>query len=147
MPTTFHVVTQPGIARPELFHIEKLVDANYQHVAIHTALKRLDAQTQLALDARASTWWETHYPGYSIESGGTSLVFAKLGHTNASSMVIALLVALLVISIACAIIIGSLHGVWIGMMCNLLPIIYVYAVWALLDGNLSIGGAVCVAPD
>ena len=129
---------------PAALGIDHLVDSNYQSLAIHAYLHPLDARSQLEFDASVHHWWQQHYSGFLIEGGGTTLVFAELGRRNASSMVTALLIALVLISIACAVIIKSAHGVWIGIVCNFFPVVVVYAIWALIDGSLSIGGAIVI---
>ena len=124
--------------------IQRLVDANYQRIAIHAYTDSLDAKAQIEFDNHVTTWFETRYPQFRISSGGTSKVFAHLGQRNALSMIKALLIALGVISFICIFVIKNIHGVWIGFFCNLFPIVVVYAVWALIDGNISIGGAVVI---
>ena len=132
------------IHTPTGLGIEHLVDPHYQRIAIHAYTNSLDAKSQIAFDDRVTNWFEQRYPEFSISSGGTSKVFAYLGQRNALSMIKALLIALLVISFICIVVIKNIHGLWIGIFCNLFPILVVYAVWALIDGNISIGGAVVI---
>ncbi|MEM7467786.1 MAG: MMPL family transporter [Pseudomonadota bacterium] len=124
--------------------LERLVDENYQHLAIHAYLTSVDADSLLQFNRRALEWFSQNYPAFEIRSGGTSLMFAYLGQHNATSMIKALLIALVFISFLCAIVLKKFNGLWLGILCNLFPIVAVYALWALVDGTVSIGGAVVI---
>lgn len=129
---------------PHGLGIENLVDSDYRTVALHVYVDSLDAKSLIEFNARVTVRLKNHFPEFVVASGGTSLVFAHLGHRNAASMLYALVAAVLVISLICIFILTSFHGAWIGALCNLLPVFIVYAWWALVDGNISIGGAVVI---
>ena len=54
--------------------------------------------------------------------------------------------ALTIALFAAALILGAVfrsgRAAWIGLACNFLPILLVYSVWAVVDGQISIGAAV-----
>lgn len=129
---------------PAALGIQQLVDKRYRSLAVHTYLAPLDAVEQIQFDAKAKSWFAASYPNLRLESAGTSLVFAHLGQRNASSMIYALVLALVAISLVCMLLLKSVHAIWIGLLCNLFPLLVVYAGWALLDGKISIGGAVVI---
>ena len=134
------------IHTPTGLGIEKLVDPNYRALAVYVYIEPLDARGHINFDKNVKHWFEENHrsPDLKISSGGTSLVFAHLGQRNARSMVYALVIALCASSLICIFILQSFHGAWIGILCNLSPLLIVYALWALIDGNISIGGAVVI---
>ncbi len=125
--------------------IEQLVDSEFSALAVHVYLRDLDAVTLSKFDRRAQDWLKDNLAPYHYRgAGGTSLAFANLGQRNARSMVYSLGIALIAISVICGLILRTWHGVWIGLVCNLSPILVVYGAWALGDGRISIGGAVVI---
>lgn len=129
---------------PRALGIENLVDEDYQTLAVHAYIAPSDAKSLIDFNRRAMQRLKGEFPTHTVSSGGTSLVFAHLGQRNAASMIYALLVAILVVALICLLILNTWHGVWIGVLCNLLPLVIVYAWWALIDGSISIGGAVVI---
>ena len=76
------------------------------------------------------------------ERGGAALMFASLGQQNIRSMLLALTIALLGAAVVLGAVLRSARIAWVGLVCNMLPILLVYAVWAVANGQISIGAAV-----
>jgi uncharacterized protein len=57
-------------------------------------------------------------------------------------MVYSLGIALVVIALIAGLILRSTKAAWIGVVCNVVPVLVAYALWALVDGNIALGGAV-----
>ena len=69
-------------------------------------------------------------------------MFAYLGEQNIRSMLTALIIALLGAALVLGLTLRSHRVAWIGLVCNILPVLLVYGIWAVADGHISIGAAV-----
>jgi predicted RND superfamily exporter protein len=118
------------------------VSDDYSSSAVSVYLRPLDSHALVNFDRRALAWTDENLAGYSVRSGGPTLMFAHLGQQNIHGMLTALAVALVVAALVLALVFRSAHFGWIALACNLLPIILVYSMWAVFDGQISIGAAV-----
>ena len=130
------------INAPSLFGLEQDLTRDYQAVKVSIFLEAVTAQELIAFDSKVKSWLENNITPYSYEGGvGPDLLFAKLGERNARSMFFSLGLALVVI----ALIIGGLLRSWsatlIGLICNLFPVVTVFALWSLIGGYISLGSA------
>lgn len=128
---------------PAALSLQHHVSEDYS--AIHAAvyLKNLDARTMIAFDDRVRAWLDRHLTPFPYQGGaGANLTFAHLGQRNAASMVYSLGIALVVIALIAGLILRSAKAAWIGVVCNVVPVLVAYALWALVDGNIALGGAV-----
>ncbi|MGE0471268.1 MAG: RND family transporter [Nitrospira sp.] len=128
---------------PAALSLQHHVSEDYS--AIHAAvyLKNLDARTMIAFDDRVRAWLDRHLTPFSYQGGaGANLTFAHLGQRNAASMVYSLSIALVAIALIAGLILRSVKAAWIGVVCNVVPVLVAYALWALVDGNIALGGAV-----
>ena len=122
---------------------EQYVDEDFSAVRIGVYLENLDSQALTEFDQRVQNWLDTHADAVSYTGGaGASLMFAYLGQRNAKGMIYSLGIALLVIGVATGLILRSAKVALIGLVCNVTPVLIVYAAWALLDGKIALGGAV-----
>ena len=122
---------------------EQYVDEDYSAVRIGVYLENLDSQALTKFDHRVQSWLDTHAEAVSYTGGaGASLMFAYLGQRNAQGMIYSLGIALLVIGVATGLILRSAKVALIGLVCNVAPVLIVYAAWALVDGKIALGGAV-----
>ena len=130
------------INAPSFFGLEQDLTRDYQAVKVSIFLEAVTAQELIAFDSKVKSWLENNITPYSYEGGvGPDLLFAKLGERNARSMFFSLGLALVVI----ALIIGGLLRSWsatlIGLICNLFPVVTVFALWSLIGGYISLGSA------
>ena len=128
---------------PAALSLQHHVSEDYS--ALHAAvyLKNLDARSMIAFDNRVRAWLGRHFMPFSYQGGaGANLTFAHLGQRNAASMIYSLGIALVAISLIAGLILRSVKAAWIGIVCNAVPVLAAYALWALVDGNIALGGAV-----
>lgn len=128
---------------PAALSLQHYVSEDYS--ALHAAvyLKNLDARTMIAFDNRVRAWLDRHFMPFSYQGGaGANLTFAHLGQRNAASMVYSLGISLVAIALIAGLILRSVRATWIGVVCNVVPVLAAYALWALVDGNIALGGAV-----
>jgi predicted RND superfamily exporter protein len=118
------------------------VSGDFSSAAISAYLRPLNSNALVEFDRRALAWARNHLAGYSVKSGGPTLMFAHLGQQNIQGMLTALTVALVIAAIVLGSVFRSAHVAWIALVCNLLPLILAYSAWALFDGQISIGAAV-----
>ena len=128
---------------PAALSLQHHVSEDYS--ALHAAvyLKNLDARAMIAFDNRVRAWLDRHLTPFSYQGGaGPNLTFAQLGQRNAASMVYALGISLVAIALIAGLILRSVKAAWIGVVCNVVPVLAAYALWALVDGKIALGGAV-----
>jgi predicted RND superfamily exporter protein len=118
------------------------VSDDYSSSAVSAYLRPLNSNALVDFDRRALAWAKKSLAGYSVKSGGPTLMFAHLGQQNIHGMLTALTIALVVAAMVLALVFRSAHIAWIALVCNLLPLILVYSAWAVFDGRISIGAAV-----
>ena len=128
---------------PAGFGAEQYVNDDFSAVRVGIYLANLDSQALIDFDRRSQIWL-SGYPAVHSYTGGSgpSLMFAYLGQRNAASMITSLGIALMVIGLASGLILRSAKVAWIGLICNLAPVVVVYAAWALLDGKIALGAAI-----
>lgn len=129
----------PGTDNP-LLTLE--VSDDYSSSVVTTYLKQLESTQLVDFDDKVHLWAERNLSGYSVRSGGPALMFAHLGEQNIRSMLTALIVAMFVAALILGAVLRSWSTALIGLTCNILPILLVYAVWAVIYGNISIGAAI-----
>ncbi len=118
------------------------ISRDYAAALVSVYLEPLDSAGIAAFDQRALAWARTGLPGYRVVSGGPPLMFAHLGQQNIQGMLTALGSALLIAALLLGLVFRSLKVAWVAMLCNLLPILLVYSLWALFNGRISLGAAV-----
>ena len=123
--------------------LKHLVNADYSAEAVTVLMKSATADAILAFDKRVTGKLDSYPQGQAYEGGlGSDLVFAKLGFRNAASMFTTLALALVAISVLLGVFFKSLTLCWVGLVCNAVPLIVVYGIWALTGGYISLGSAV-----
>lgn len=118
------------------------VSNDYSSSAVSAYLKPLNSGALVEFDRRALLWAEENLPNCIVQSGGPTLMFAHLGQKNIRGMLAALTAALFVAALVLGSVFRSANVAWIAIVCNLLPLLLVYSVWAVLNGQISIGAAV-----
>jgi predicted RND superfamily exporter protein len=105
-------------------------------------LQGLTVSKLIAFENNTSTWLKAHLSAYEFHGGvGNDILFAKLGEQNARSLFLSLALALVLIALIIGILLRSVKAMVIAVVCNSLPVIVVFAIWSLVGGYISLGGA------
>ena len=118
------------------------VSDDYSSSVVMAYLRQLDSAELTVFDKKVHAWAAGNMPGYQLRSGGATLMFASLGEQNIRSMLTSLTIALFAAALILGAVFRSWHIAWIGLVCNFLPLLLVYSVWAIFSGQISIGAAV-----
>jgi len=134
-------IDESGGANP-LLALE--VSADYSSSVVTAYLKHQDSALLIEFDKKVHAWARKNLDGFSIRSGGSALMFANLGEKNIRGMLTALVIALFAAALILGAVFRSARIVWIALVCNTLPILLVYSIWALAIGQISLGAAVVI---
>jgi len=118
------------------------VSDDYSSSVVTAYLKQLDSARLIDFDKKVHAWAAENLGNYTLRSGGPPLMFASLGEQNIRGMLTAFTVALIAAALILGAMFGSARVAWIGLICNMLPVLLVYSVWAVVNGQISIGAAV-----
>ena len=118
------------------------VSGDYSSSVVTAYLGQLDSARLIAFDRSVHAWAADNLGDYALRSGGPTLMFAKLGEQNIRSMLTALSVALLAAALILGAVFRSGRVAGVGLICNLLPVLLVFSVWAVVNGRISLGAAV-----
>lgn len=129
-------------AEPGFDYLVADLSSDRKHTAFTTYLVPMDSGTQVSFDRRVHQWVATELPGYTLLSGGPTLMFAYLGQHNIKGMLTSLGLALVFAAVLLWVVFRSTRIALAGLVCNILPIVMVYAIWALVSGQLSLGAAI-----
>lgn len=130
------------INTPEELGLEKALTEDYQALKVAVFLKTITASEIIKFDEKTRAWLKHNIGNYDYRGGvGPDILFAKLGERNAKSMFFSLGLALIVIGFITGILLRSWSALVIGLVCNLYPVIIVFAIWAMLGGYISLGSA------
>ena len=125
------------------YGIEGLVTPALSATRVEVLLPALSSKALIAFDERARQWLGIHGGDMHFEGGiGPDLIFAWLGQRNARSMFISLGIALAGIGLLLGVLFRSPAMALLGLVCNLLPLVLVYALWFAFGGYISLGAAV-----
>jgi predicted RND superfamily exporter protein len=110
---------------------------------VEVLLPALTSKSLIDFDQRARAWLGSHAGAFGYEGGiGPDLIFAWLGQRNATSMFVSLGIALVGVGLLIGLIFRSREMAILGLACNLLPLLLVYALWIAVGGYISLGAAV-----
>lgn len=119
------------------------VSRDFAATCVAVYLRQLDSSGLVDFDRRARDWLEANAAPLATSGGaGPAVMFAYLGERNITGMLTALGIALAATALVTGVVLRSVHAAWIGLACNLFPVLAVYSLWALVDGRISIGAAV-----
>ena len=133
------LVAENDVANPL---VAREVSADYSSALVSVYLQQLDSAEIVAFDRRVHRWASENLDDASLTSGGPTLIFAYLGEHNIRSMLAALGIGLLFAAVVLGVALKSLRIAWTGLVCNFLPLLLVYSVWAVTNGRISIGAAI-----
>lgn len=127
---------------PEFLGLEQFITENYDAIKIAVYLKDITARELLAFDKQARKWLDKNIASGNYVGGvGPNILFARLGERNAKSMFFTMMLALVLIALITGFLMRSFAAAFIGLVCNLFPVIVIFAVWAILGGYISLGTA------
>ncbi len=127
---------------PDMLGLEQELTENYSATKVSVFLKSVTAKDIISFDKKVRAWLELNMSPYDYNGGvGPDLLFARLGERNAKSMFFSLILALSFIALITGILIRSCSAAFIGLFCNLFPVIIVFALWSLVGGYISLGSA------
>ncbi|OED41745.1 hypothetical protein AB833_08975 [Chromatiales bacterium (ex Bugula neritina AB1)] len=123
--------------------MQRLVSSDFSAQIVTVSMKSAPASVLLDFDARAREELDQYNDIAVYEGGlGSDLVFARLGHRNATSMFATLTLALAAITVLLGVFFKSWKLCVTGLVCNAMPLIIVYGIWAIAGGYNSLGCAV-----
>ncbi len=127
---------------PEILGLDQFITENYDAIKITVFLKELTARELLAFDMQAREWLDANTDSTNYVGGvGPNILFAQLGERNAKSMFFTMILALILIALITGFLMRSFSAAFIGLVCNLFPVIVVFAVWTIVGGYISLGSA------
>ena len=127
---------------PQMFGLEQALSEDYGAVKVSAYLNSISANELIAFDVQVRDWLEANLGSDGYEGGvGPDILFARLGERNAKSMFFSLALALIMIALIIGLLLRSWKATLIGLVCNLFPVIFVFAAWALVGGYISLGSA------
>lgn len=104
-------------------------------------LHNISSQDMLGLESRINQHIKTVFPQWHTTSSSPMLMFAHIGQKNIKSMIIGVLTALLLISLALGMVLGSVRLGLLSLLPNLVPILAVFGLWGLMVGELGLSMA------
>lgn len=122
--------------------VAREVSGDYSATAVGAYLYRSDSSGLIAFDERVRAWARDNLQGLEVTGGGPVLMFAYLGERNVRSMLIALTAALILAAVVLGLSLRSWRVAVVGLVCNILPVLLVYSLWAVFKGRISLGAAV-----
>ena len=127
---------------PQMFGLEQALSEDYASARVTAHLKSISANELIAFDRQVRNWLAGNLGTYGYQGGvGPDILFARLGERNAKSMFFSLALALVMIALMIGLLLRSWRATLIGLVCNLFPVIFVFAAWALVGGYISLGSA------
>jgi len=141
-----HINRLLNIYTVEQMQLEHWLSKDLSSTRIQIVLGQLSARELLDFEQQITQWWQqrltTTNATLSMSNGlSPDLLFAKLGQQNASSMFLSLSIALLVISLILGVVLKSTKMALFALVANILPLMIVFAIWALMGGYITLGSA------
>ncbi|MGS0674917.1 efflux RND transporter permease subunit [Shewanella sp. 125m-1] len=105
-------------------------------------LQPMTAMELIAFEQRVDTWLAENAIGVGVSPPlGSNLLFAHLSVDNANSMLVSFAVALIGLAILLSVLKRSLIFGFMGLLLNFLPLLWVFALWQMNGGFISLGTA------
>ena len=128
---------------PDSLGISSEVSENYRESKLELVLNVTDAQSVLALANHIKNWTEINARAYSVSASvGPDVMFSELGKRNSESLFYSLILALVMIALLIGWLFRSFKITLLALICNIVPLTTVYAIWFLTGGYLSLGSSV-----
>lgn len=104
-------------------------------------LKNISSQDMLILEQRIQQHLRTVFPDWITQCSSPMLMFAHIGQKNINSMIIGVIAALILVSLALALVFRSVRYGLLSLLPNLVPILAVFGIWGLMVGELGLSMA------
>ena len=118
------------------------VSADRSQLLTRIYTENMSSRALIDFDQRVEIWVNRNLREYALTGGGAMLMFAHLGDQNIKAMLGAFSVALIASMVILGVAYRSTQIAIATLFCNLLPVLFVYSIWAWVDGLISIGAAV-----
>ncbi len=128
------------MSQPQGTDLSNIIRQNKTATRMIASLPSTDTSDLIDLQQRAQVWIKANMPDYMYYSGeGIAVMWSYLGQEAIVDGLKGALLALLLISIILMIVFKSLKYGFISLIPNLLPAGVGYGIWALVNGQLSMG--------
>jgi len=124
-------------------HLQSELSATKNAALVTLYLKPMTATELIAFENKVHQWLVLH--GSTVEVSpplGSNILFAHLCIDNANNMLLSFGVALLALAVLLGVLKGSLCFAAMGLLLNFLPLLWVFALWQLNGGFISLGTAI-----
>ncbi|ABZ77797.1 exporter of the RND superfamily protein-like protein [Shewanella halifaxensis HAW-EB4] len=123
------------------------LSADKQSSLVTLYLQPMTAMELIAFEQRVADWLAEHLLEHPAEIRvsppiASNLLFAHLSVDNANNMLLSFAIALVALAILLSILKGSLLFGLMGLLLNFLPLLWVFALWQINGGFISLGTAV-----
>ncbi|WP_299808350.1 MMPL family transporter [uncultured Shewanella sp.] len=106
-------------------------------------LQPMTAMELIAFEQKVGDWIAEHSTAVKVSLPiASNLMFAHLSVENANNMLLSFAVALIVLAILLCVLKGAMIFGFMGLLLNFLPLLWVFALWQLNGGFISLGTAV-----
>jgi len=130
---------------PEGLELNDRINVDKSASRLTVSLDTLSSEELLALEARADHWLEANAPDYMRARAAGTVMFAAIGRSNIRGMLVGTLVAFAVISLTLVVAYRSPLWGLVSLIPNMVPALMAFGLWALLQGQVSMGLSVVAA--
>ncbi|ABV88484.1 exporter of the RND superfamily protein-like protein [Shewanella pealeana ATCC 700345] len=119
------------------------LSADKQSSLVTLYLQPMTAMELIAFEHKVGDWLAEHSTKVMVSAPiASNLMFAHLSVENANNMLLSFAVALIVLAILLCVLKRSIIFGVMGLLLNFLPLLWVFALWQLNGGFISLGTAV-----
>ncbi|MBV7315970.1 RND family transporter [Shewanella sp. NIFS-20-20] len=141
-------LTRLLVDSPELSHmLRREIDGQLSTSAITLHLTSTDTASMLALEHDINAWLTTQTLPEQLtlsQALGPQMMFARLSRDNGLNMMMSFAVSALFLMLVVGCLRRSTSLALLALVMNLLPILWVFGLWSVLGGGISLGSAVAV---
>lgn len=124
-------------------HLRSELSASKSAALVTLYLKPMTAMELVAFETKVNHWLKQNASQVTVSPPlGSNLLFAHLSIDNANNMLSSFGVALIALAVLLSILKHSLLFGFMGLLLNFLPLLWVFALWQLNGGFISLGTAV-----
>ncbi|GAB6067203.1 MMPL family transporter [Methylothermus subterraneus] len=125
---------------PEGLELTDRINVDKSASRFTATLKNLSSREMLDLERRARAWMAQNAPAYmQAQATGPNLIFAHIGQSNISGMILGTAVEFAVIAL---VLVAALRSVGLGLLSlvsNTVPALLAYGLWGGLNGQINMG--------
>ncbi len=115
------------------------INVDYSSTRVTATLKKISAKRHLEILTQIEAWAAQHIPGLSVQGVGPWVMFSHQTERVIRELLKSLVLALMVISIACGLAFRSLRLGILSLMPNGLPILLTFGLWGIIGEYVDIG--------